>query len=344
MRIRQDIYQIKKDLNYLGENVAEAVAKPFESYGIVDQGFGKRQWDNTIGLEDRYHRLPKKPKVLKIGRSKKSLYNKFSMYRRKRFYGKKRRLTRSRGSKSLVNLIKRVSREPKRSVVATGAPGILASATTEGVPTELNIIQATLGPFTSQYGNQSVGNQYFMRGLKIKFYAYNPSNVPFRCTVSILTTKTQAGPRPALTDGQSIFYNPCAGSVGLPVPRSAMLSTPLHSDSPKIHPQGPYRELKRFVFTLASTTRNEGAVDATELDVEPSPNHADIKRWNLWMPINKEVKQNAGDTVLSNAGMPIRLLFWCAPAFYDLPIPAATTWDTTKLPRLMFDSIIYYRD
>lgn len=332
--ITNEIATVHNTFEDIGNDVVDKIDQTWN----LPPGTGKRSFDNYWDNDALLHRTPKKPKLIKLGK-KKGRYQ--AMYRRRRFFSKKRS-SRSRGKKSLVRLIKQVSREPKRSVVASGGPGISAANQDEGVPTELNIIQASLGPFTSQYGNQAVGNQYFLRGLKIKFYAYNPSNLPFTCVVSILTTKIQSGPRPALTNGQAIFYNPCAGNIGIPVARSSMSGTPLHFATPKIHPQGPYRELKRFVFTLASTTRNEGTVDPNELDIEPSPNHADLKRWNMWLPINKEVKQNAGDTTLTNAGMPIRLCFWCTPAMYDVPLLGNV--DPTKNPKLMFESILYYRD
>lgn len=344
MRIRQDIYRLREDLNYLGENVSEAVAKPFENAGLVGQNFGKRQWDNTIGIEDRYHRIPKKPKLLKFGKWKRKVHN-FPMYKRK-YYRRKGKLTRSRGSRSLVKLIKTLATEPRKHIAAGNA--LVASIQPDdGIMTQLNNIVPNTTVPGGQWQNTATGQKYYLKGMKFKAFIRNRSNVPMICTILFSTMRVQSGPRLATTNGQNIFYSPVFGNTATPVSRALIAANSILSAvSPKLHPEGPLRELKRFVFTLASTTTQEGAVDAAELDVEPSPNHADMKNISYWMNINKVVRQDVNSGNATGTGHPIYMHFFCSPAFLDLqPVgPGVGTWDATRLPLMVYESVLAWRD
>ena len=348
---RTDVYKANRDFRHFAKTTVHDVANTVGQGDTELDTFVDRQFNKNTGLI--YKRTPgnKRQKLMKYsrsrtrGRSRARTRSRRPLRRIRRFSRKPssrrpRSKSRMKGLRSMIKRVAMEAVEPKRyvkNVVDLEYPGFPIWWNLTTIPTD-NIIQSF-----SEYRNAAQGFKVYVKGIRIKGWIYNQSQLPLIGNMWLVENirglnAATAGNLAVPPAGQNtiMWHNPDDGRPA----QFAQLSK-LNQLTPTLSRFADYKVKRRQVFKLNSTRRtNTAGTDTGGDEAEYAEDDtSDTMHFDWWIPLNKNyefLNINEGD------GSRLRLdLFF---GFTMNPHTTDVSWDTRLRPRYTFDHTIFYKD
>lgn len=346
--LQHQINQTTNDLGEVAEDIVHDEANKYsgkEGTDATDSYFKKHPLDKGLPTEENFDERPSKrrKKASSMNLKFRSRAIKRPLKRRrilKRKPSRKRPYVKKMGGlKKMIKKIARDSAEPKRYLWGPDQ-NIVEGFTIQ--KSKMNCFRmddipkhSTAVGFENTSGTYH-GKEYFLKGIRIKGYMYNPSQYPV--TVRMMATKTKS----KLTEDNTFasimagdlpqFYDPTTAEA------KSLLNLPrLFKYNAKITPTDPLKIIKSQLFVMDSS-RKETGVTNDETNVDSSGGIDDLKHFDWYIPINRTQRAERpvpGDTFFDRQINHFLHFYFTSVVVED---------DVNAFPQCYFTGITYFKD
>ena len=345
-------HQINQTTNDLGEAAQDIFHDEANKYGgkegtdATDSYFKKHPLDKGLPTEDSFDEPPTKRRKKGLTMNFKGMKSRYIRRPIKRRRLLKRKPSRKRpyvkkmgGLKRMIKKIARDSAEPKRHIWGpdqnivegfTIQKSKMVTFRMDDVPKHSTVVGF------ENTSNTYHGKEYFLKGIRIKGYMYNPSQYPV--TVRMMATKTKSklvedAIFSSIMQGDlPQFYDPTTAES------KSLLTLPrLFKYNAKITPTDPLKMIKSQLFVMDSTRKDAGLVN-DESNVDSSGGIDDLKHFDWYIPINKIQRAERpvpGDTFFDRQINHFLHFYFTSIVVED---------DVNIFPQCYFTGITYFKD
>jgi hypothetical protein len=307
---------------------------PDKEWADEAEAYLNKQEDFTLNLPNNKKKGKMKNQRFKKANGRSRLRRRITRrYKRKPSARRPRAGSRMKGLRSMIKKIGIESAEKQLHIVSASAINL-----TEGVfyAEKLNTPVVINNPLTAESTRFNLkGRSFFAKGIRVKGYIHNASQIPAVCKMWIVQSKTAQAPvlNDILNANQRLFWNPITGSsntyTSLP---------PLWQVNPKLAPGGSFKALKQMTLKMNSSRRDEGTpVDGQAFASEDT---SDTVHFDIYVPLNRTFTMDGtsgAENTVAVLSRQIYIMCIANPHAIDLQFG-------TVFPRLTYQSIMYYRD
>ena len=305
------------------------------------KGFLKRQYQNDQLIHSQPKKRQKTETPTKMAYRRKSRGGARSRRVMKRSRRRtSRRPARSRNVKGLKRLIKRIARdsaEPKRHLWGTTG-GLTGTQIPIGL---LNIRMDDVPPYDAAITDAHEayrGNEYFCKGIRVRGYAFNPSQHPVKVVITFFKSTSILAPAAydaVLAGALPLYYNPNTG-----ISSTYESIDKIFRYNPKLGLGQPFKIVKKVVLDLDSTRTEplETPDPLTETPMNPDGGMDDQKHFDVYIPVNRVMKNEAYE--LTTTAEDTRITYWASIHFTTLSLQEVVL----VAPHIYLKGITYFKD